>query len=320
MVKLNRAVEVSRNNAVALFVKIPERKRMSSWCPNCGREVEGNEKFCRQCGMPLSLTGEEASTWILSQPTMPNLDPPRPTKQVGQAPTAPNPQAGPAYAPPMHYYPQPQPPQYQPQAPAGHSHISLGDWLSGGWHVYKENALLMSVASFIAMALSFCTFGVMAGPLLMGLYRMAFKTMRGEQPEMADLFDFKGRFLQAFLAALIFFLIHVGFTGASRGGPLSVLLSFIITPLLTTTLGLTIPLMLERKLDVANAINEVGRIIFSRDAFMWWIVGLVFAAITTSGVAGCLIGLFVTLPWMICASAVAYRDVFGFDDPNRTLH
>jgi len=78
--------------------------------------------------------------------------------------------------------------------------------------------------------------------------------------------------------------------------------------------------MLERRLDVANAINDVGRIIFSRDAFMWWIVGLVFAAITASGTFGCLIGFFVTLPWMICSSAVAYRDVFGFDDPNRTLH
>jgi hypothetical protein len=28
----------------------------------------------------------------------------------------------------------------------------------------------------------------------------------------------------------------------------------------------------------------------------------------------------VTLPWMISASAVAYKDVFGIDDPNRTLH
>jgi hypothetical protein len=293
---------------------------MSNWCPNCGRGVEGNEKFCRGCGMPLDLHGEDASTWILSQPTSPNLEPPRPTKQVGQTPTAPNAQTGPAYVPPMNYYPAPQPPQYQPQTPAGHSHISLGDWLSGGWHVYRENGLLLSAASFIATGLSIATMGIMGGPLLMGLYRMAFKTMRGERPEMADLFDFKGRFFQAFLAALIFFLIHAGFTGASRGGPLSFLLSFIITPLLTSTLSLTIPLMLERRLDVANAINEVGRIIFSRDAFMWWIVGLVFAAITASGTFGCLIGFFVTLPWMVCSSAVAYRDVFGFDDPNRTLH
>jgi uncharacterized membrane protein len=51
---------------------------------------------------------------------------------------------------------------------------------------------------------------------------------------------------------------------------------------------------------------------------MWWVVGLVFAAITAGGFIGCGIGILITLPWMISASAVAYRDVFGFDDPNRT--
>jgi hypothetical protein len=293
---------------------------MSNWCPNCGREVEDREKFCRQCGMNLNLSGDEASTWILSQPTSPNLEPPRPTKQVGQGSTAPNPQTGPAYVPPVNYYPVVQPPQYQAHTPASSSSISLGDWLSGGWRIYKENWLLMSIASFVAMILSVSTVGVMAGPLLMGLYGMAFKTMRGERPEMADLFNFRGKFLQAFLAGLIFFLIHAGFTGASQGGPLIGVLSFIVTPLLTATLSLTMPLILERKLDVVNAINEVGRIIFSRDALMWWIVGLVFATISTAGLAGCVVGAFITLPWIVSSSAVAYRDVFGFDDPNRTLH
>jgi hypothetical protein len=290
---------------------------MSNWCPNCGREVEDREKFCRQCGMNLNLSGDEASTWILSQPTSPNLEPPRPTKQVGQGPTSSGAQAGAAYVPPVNYYPAPQPPQYAPQTPASNPSISLGDWLSGGWQIYKENWLLMSVASLVGAILGGATAGIMAGPLLMGLYNMAFKTMRGERPQMADLFDFKGRFLHAFLAALIFFGIHAG---ASRGGPLGGILGFLITPLLTATLSLTMPLILERRLDVANAIQEVGRIIFSRDWLMWWVVGLVFATISASGVVGCGVGIFITLPWMVSAGAIAYRDVFGFDDPNRTLH
>jgi uncharacterized membrane protein len=80
------------------------------------------------------------------------------------------------------------------------------------------------------------------------------------------------------------------------------------------------PLILERKMDVVAAINEVGRLIFSRDVFMWWVVGLVLLAIGVFlGAMGCFVGIFLTTPWMICSAAVAYRDIFGLDDPNRTL-
>jgi uncharacterized membrane protein len=67
-----------------------------------------------------------------------------------------------------------------------------------------------------------------------------------------------------------------------------------------------------------NSINEAAKLIFSKEAFMWWVVGLVFASITAAGFGICGIGLLVTLPWMIASAAVAYRDVFGLDDPNRT--
>jgi hypothetical protein len=58
--------------------------------------------------------------------------------------------------------------------------------------------------------------------------------------------------------------------------------------------------------------------VFSRDWFSWWLVGLVIAAIAAGGTLVCALGGLVTLPWMICTGAVAYRDTFGLDDPNRT--
>jgi len=48
--------------------------------------------------------------------------------------------------------------------------------------------------------------------------------------------------------------------------------------------------------------------------------GLVFATIIPLGFVGCFIGIFLTTPWIISSAAVAYREVFGYDDPNRTLH
>lgn len=291
---------------------------MANWCPNCGRNVDEGEKFCRQCGMPQHLTGEDASTWILSPESLPDSE--RQTARVQSAPTSPaSPPAPERYLPPTPtpYYQPPHPAPYQPPVPP-QAHISLGDWLSGGWQVYKENWALMSVASLIAFALSAVTLGVLAGPLLMGLFRMAFATMRGERPVMGDMFNWRGRFLQSFLTALIFGAIYAGLGGIGNNNAFFGLLSAAATPMLTLMFGFTTSLVLERDMDVVNAINHVSRLVFSRDAFMWWVVGLVFAAITAGGFIGCGVGILITLPWMISASAVAYRDVFGFDDPNRT--
>jgi hypothetical protein len=178
----------------------------------------------------------------------------------------------------------------------------------------------MSVAALLAGLLSIATLGILAGPLLMGLFGMAFETMRGERPEIGDLFKWQGRFLQAFLTALIFMVIHLALGGLGNNSAFFSLLRLAATPLLSVMLGLTIPLILEASMDVANAINRVAKLVFSRDAFMWWVVGLVFSAITSGGLLACGVGVFVTLPWMISSSAVAYRDVFGIDDPNRTNH
>ena len=294
---------------------------MASWCPNCGREVDEGEKFCRQCGMPQHLDGEEATTWILTP--QPPPDSMRETSSVQPAPTSPtNPPTGAAYIPPTPtpYYQPPLPTQYQPPVFASQPHISLGGWLSGGWRVYKENGALMSIASLIAIIISVCTAGLLGGPLLMGLFRMAFKTMRGERPLMGDLFDWHGRFLQAFLTGLIFLVTQLVFGLVGNSNEFLKLVTLGAVPFLTIFLGFTISMVLEREPDVKSSLNEVARVVFSRDRFLWWVVGLVFGAITVGGFTACGIGVLVTLPWMISASAVAYRDVFGIDDPNRTNH
>ncbi len=294
---------------------------MANWCPNCGRNVDDGEKFCRQCGMPQHLEGEEATTWILDpQPAPDSL---RQTTPVQPGPTSPTPPpTGAAYIPPTPtpYYQPPHPTKYQPPVIVGQPHISLGDWLSGGWQVYKENWAVMSVASLVAALLSVATLGILGGPLLMGLFAMSFKTMRGERPEIGDLFRWHGRFVQAFLTALIFVVIHFALGGLGNNNPFFSLVSLFATPLLSVMLGLTMPMISEGGLDLAHAINRVAKLIFSRDWFMWWVVGLVFTAIASGGVLGCGLGVLVTAPWMISSSAVAYRDVFGIDDPNRTNH
>lgn len=274
------------------------------FCPNCGTQVDEDKKFCRICGSPTNPTDEEIRTWRLSPRTTP--DPSQSTTPIWPSDPA---QSQQSYVPPPQY-----PMVQESRAPR----ITLGRWLSEGWDVFRTNWALMSLATLVGGFLSVITLGVLAGPLLMGMYRMAFKTIRQDRPELSDLFQWEGRFLQSLLAFLIFALLRAGLMAVAPNEGLAALLNLVVSPVLTMLLGLSIPLILERRHDVANAVNTVGRTIFNKDVFMWWLVGLVFAAISAGGVIGCGVGLLITVPWIICASAVAYRDIYGLDDPNRT--
>ena len=273
--------------------------------------------------MPQHLQGEEASTWMLSP--LPETEPEsnRPTTPVQSATTSPtNPPTGGAYILPVPtpYHPPPYPTQYQAPSQPGRPHIALGDWLSGGWQVYKENWSVMSVATLLAAVVVGATGGILIGPLLMGMLRMAFRTLRGERPEIGDLFRWQGRFIQSFLAGLIFVAINFGLTSLGNNSAFFSLLDVLATPLLSVMLAFTVSLVAERRLDVVPAIKQVAKRVFSSDMFMWWVAGLVFMVIAGGGLIACLLGVLITVPWMISASAVAYKDTFGIDDPNRTLH
>ena len=305
------------------------------------------------------LESEDLPTWNLPQPTAPQPDQPRPTNALPPNPsTGQGLSTGPSYLPPENDYsgqppaeqPQPylfqrptgspppgyqQPPFYQqqdsyqphpgymqpassqPMPPTGK--ISLGDWLSGGWRVYSENWFLMSMATMITGLLSLFSIGILAGPLMMGLFRMAFKTIKGERPVIGDLFNWDGRFLQAFLAGLISFFVFGGISSIGRGGAMSSLVNLVISPIMTIMLSLTLPMILDRKSDIAETINHVWKRVFAKEALMWWIVGLVFFWISVGGFFACGIGGLVTIPWIVSSASLAYRDTFGIDDPNRTL-
>jgi hypothetical protein len=303
-------------------------------CSNCGRHEEDTGKFCRYCGTKYQQQPDEAATtWRLAPETEVRAEHPTTssirqsgqptTSPVGPAGTGQPPQQGTdaAYVPPMEYYqPLQQVPPAAPAAPITPKkvQVAVGDWLNGGWRIYSENWALMTIGSLLATVLSFCTAGILAGPLLMGLFRMAFKAMKSERPEMSDLFAWEGKFLPAVLVFYIFVALSYAISGGGSAHEFFWLVRFVVQPFLTTGIALTLPLMYERRTDLAEAINSVGHLIFSKDALMWWVVGLTFIIINTGGLFACGLGIFVTFPWLICSAAVAHSSIFGLDDPNRT--
>ena len=94
----------------------------------------------------------------------------------------------------------------------------LGDWLLRGWQLYKEYWVEMSIGSLIGAVVSTFTLGLLFGPTLLGLYRMAFKAMRGERPDVGDIFEWEGRFQPAVVTFFVYFVVHLGIGGDAKSG------------------------------------------------------------------------------------------------------
>ena len=235
--------------------------------------------------------------------------------------------------------------------------VKWGEWIGGGWQMFTERwqvwvpmilvfilallvpiipAYLISVAAVLAGSrggdlptgppLLAIGVGLIGGLVVLGLttfmlggiYRTAFKQMRGEAISIRDLFsggDLLPRFLAFFAVAFggalaIYFLVFaIGYLL-----PLALLLVvpvfFVLGLLAAGALFFAIPLMVEKNMGVIEAIQTS----FAKTRPRIWMFGLfaiVVALIGAVGQCACYVGMLVTYPLQFLITAVAYRDVFG---------
>jgi len=215
--------------------------------------------------------------------------------------------------------------------------VRFGEWISEGWNMFAEqwkvwvvNALVLSIVTTVpllglyilmlvvpavtggrggaglgATILALLFLGGIAIALLAsyvsaGMYRTAFKQLRGEPISTIDLFSGGDRW-PAFLGASILVTVLV-----LIGTLLCVLPGFIVGG----ALYFTLPLIVERRLSVGEAIQA------SRDAtrgelFMFVLFALVVSLIAQAGTYLCYVGLLATMPLHYTIAAIAFRDCFG---------
>ncbi len=136
--------------------------------------------------------------------------------------------------------------------------------------------------------------------LLSGLYKTAFKQLRGEPISVGDLFSGGDVFLRVLGAMIVVSLLStVGFI-------LCILPYFVVIGLL----HFTIPLIVERNLGIGEALNASVNATRT-NWFMTTIFVFVLYLLGSVGVYACGIGAFVSYPLLFTVTAIAYRDVFG---------
>lgn len=81
--------------------------------------------------------------------------------------------------------------------------VRLGEWLSGGWALIKDDIVTFAVAALLAGLIGGATGGICMPPLVIGLYMMVGSRMRGDSVEIGDVFRGFEKFGPAFLAYLL---------------------------------------------------------------------------------------------------------------------
>src|SRR5262245_16558852 len=143
---------------------------------------------------------------------------------------------------------------------------------------------------------------VISAYLSCGMYRAAFKQLRGGRIEVRDLFSGGDSFLSALGATILIAIISmIGFM-------LCIVPGYIVMGLYSFAL----PLIIERGMRATDAMRtswEVGR----QQMLMITVWTFLVHLIAQAGTYACYIGLLATYPLQFTMMAVAFRDCFGVE-------
>ena len=220
---------------------------------------------------------------------------------------------------------------------SGMPKVRFGEWIGEGWNMFAEqwkvwvlNALILSLVTVVPIlgvyifvlvvaAASAGSGGAGVGLIMIaliflgmilvllcstyligGMYRTAFKQLRGEPISTGDLFSAGDRFLPLLGASILVGILVM------IGALLCIIPAFIVAG----ALYFTLPLVVERGLSVGEAI-QMSRDTTRGDLFKFVLFALVVSLIAQAGSYLCYVGLLITWPLQYTIGAIAYRDCFG---------
>lgn len=183
----------------------------------------------------------------------------------------------------------------------------IGDWLKESFEAIKSDLGGYILPSLIFFVLSMTI--VCAGPMLCGFYHLIFQRMKGKPAAVGDIFKGFDVFVNALIAYIIvfavvfiFYLIPIMFVNLILGFLAGAPFIFVF------------PLIWEKRLPFTQAIKESLQMFIENwtDLVPFYVVGSIVGGI---GVVLCGVGIILTFPIYLYATACLYRDWIGFDSP-----
>ena len=195
--------------------------------------------------------------------------------------------------------------------------VKFGDWINAGFKLFQENALVLILASLVAMVLSGVTSGVLAGPMLAGMVIIirGLQQKQEPKPEVGDIFKGFQFFVPSFL--LFLFLVVASFVVMAIQGfiPCIGFILFMFYAIIVNAFVLfAIFFIVDKKMDCVAAVKASFEVITSN---LWPFMGfsVVVGVIGSVGTLFCGIGSVITIPIAFCIVAVAYEEITQGSEP-----
>lgn len=191
--------------------------------------------------------------------------------------------------------------------------VKLGDWLSEGWGLVSEDLGTWIVAALLTLLIGTVSLGICMPALHVGLFMMAFAKMRGEEISAGDVFQgfskFGPAFVAALLAAIVVFVAALVLQIIPIVGQIaSALLGIVVG----AGLFYTFQLIAETDIGAVDALKESFEKV-KPDFLMYCVTSFVYGLINSVGAGLCGIGALFTMPLVVGAMAMAYRDNFELE-------
>ncbi len=222
-------------------------------------------------------------------------------------------------------------PGYTPPRLGGTGEVDIGAWLNAGWYTVTGDIGTFMLATLMVSVLSVFSVGICAGPLTVGLYMMILRRLQGQAVQAGDVFDGFRWFGSAFVAWLLITLASMGIALVSSGPSMVIQVSggddvlfmvsmfwsygarFILTPLLQGAVLFTFAHIAATGASPMDAISASFEV-FKRNILLFALTALLFQIITGLGTIACCVGVLVSVPIVMAATAQAYIDHFGLGD------
>lgn len=171
----------------------------------------------------------------------------------------------------------------------------VGAVLRESWELFKKYALVFVLASLVATFVAGISFGILAGPMFVGLIEMVRRAQRGEAIQIGDVF---GRFDSFLPSAIALFLVGIAVCIGSF---------LLVAPGLLAALfsGFVLHAICFERLSAIDAIKRSFQIV--KDHFIQSIALFVVISIMQAIGGAVVLGLLLALPLSLIAMTLGYE-------------